>query len=460
MRRLALLTALAAVLLAPAGADAATRWVVRGGGWGHGIGMSQYGAYGYALNGYGYRTILTHYYQGTTVEQSDTRTIRILLQASRLSGAAFSGASSVAGVKTDPRFVYVATRNGPDVKVRRSGGGTVGIFSGVFTVRPGANPIRLLGIAINGVNGGTYRGNLELRPGVSGGVTAVNAASIDDYVQGVVPGEMPSLWPDEALKSQAVAARSYALATDAGGDVFDQYPDTRSQMYYGVSHEQVSTNNATRATAGEVVKYQGVPIPAFFFSTSGGYTENIENVWYGSAPRPYLKGVPDPYETMAPRHRWTFNFTQRQIESRLRGYLKGTFRGLKVLRRGVSPRVVSANVLGSRGTKPITGTALRQRLGLYDNWLALKKVTTTPTKARASSVAGVVGSSAVRSIRASIEPAPRGYRALVERKVGHRWKLVGEVRLSRAGAAYVKLDRAGVYRVRSGAIEGPPVRVR
>jgi stage II sporulation protein D len=364
----------------------------------------------------------------------------------------------VAGTTVNPRYTYVATRSGAGVKVRRSGGGTVGTFSGVFVVRPGSSPARLLGTAINGVNGGAYRGNFELRPGTSGGVTAVNAASIDDYVQGVVPGEMPSLWPDEALKAQAVAARSYALATDAGGDVFDQYPDTRSQVYYGVSHEQVSTNNAVRATSGEVVKYGGVTIPAFFFSTSGGETENIENVWYGSAPRPYLKGVEDPYDGIAPRHRWTFTFTTRQVQSRLRGYVKGKFRGLKVLRRGFSPRVISADVLGSRGRSRINGTTLRQRLGLYDNWLTMRKVTTTA--ARASSVGGIVGASAVRSIRASIEPPPRSYRALVERKVGRRWTLVGEVRLSRAGAAYVKLDRAGVYRVRSGSIEGPAVRVR
>jgi stage II sporulation protein D len=269
---------------------------------------------------------------------------------------------------------------------------------------------------------------------------------------------MPSLWPDEALKSQSVAARSYALATDAGGDVFDQYPDTRSQVYRGVSHEQVSTNNAVRATSGEVVKYNGETIPAFFFSTSGGYTENIENVWYGSAPRPYLKGVESPYESFSPRNRWTFRFTTSQVQSRLRGYVKGSFRGLKVLRRGVSPRVISADVIGSRGRSRISGTTLRQRLGLYDNWLTMTKVKTS--SASASSVAGLVGASAVLSLRASIEPAPRSYRALVERKAGRAWKLVGEVRLSRAGAAYVKLDRAGVYRVRSGSIEGPAVRVR
>ena len=457
MRRLALLTALAAVLVAPAGADAATRWVVKGGGWGHGIGLSQYGAYGFAINGRNYRQILTHYYQGTDVEQSDTRTIRILLQASR-SSVAFRGARSVAGVAVNPRFTYVATRSGAGVKVKRLGGGTLDTFSGVLAVRPDSTPMRLLGTAINGVNGGTYRGNFELRPGTGGGVTAVNAAGIDDYVQGVVPGEMPSLWPDEALKAQSVAARSYALATDAGGELFDQYPDTRSQVYRGVISEQVSTNNAVRATSGEVVKYQGTTIPAFFFSTSGGHTENIENVWYGSAPRPYLKGVESPYESFSPRHRWRFNFTTREIQSRLRGYVKGSFRGLKVLRRGVSPRVISADVLGSRGRSRIDGTTLRQRLGLYDNWLTVTKVTTT--SARASSVATLVGSSAVRSLRASIEPAPRSYRALVERKRGRGWALVGEVRLSRAGAAYVKLRRAGVYRVRSGSIEGPAVRVR
>ena len=91
-----------------------------------------------------------------------------------------------------------------------------------------------------------------------------------------MPGEMPSLWHSEALKAQAVAARSYALVTDRGGDVFDQYPDTRSQVYRGVSSETSSTNAAVAATAGEVVKYQGKTAVTYFFSTSGGHTENVD----------------------------------------------------------------------------------------------------------------------------------------------------------------------------------------
>ena len=94
--------------------------------------------------------------------------------------------------------------------------------------------MRLLGPALNSISDGLYRGAIEIRPDV-GGVTAINVIDLDPYVKGVVAGEMPSSWPLEALKVQAVAARTYALATRKTTGTFDQYPDTRSQVYKGVS---------------------------------------------------------------------------------------------------------------------------------------------------------------------------------------------------------------------------------
>jgi stage II sporulation protein D len=233
--------------------------------------------------------------------------------------------------------------------------------------------VQLRGTAMNGVTSGNYRGALELRPGTGGGVTAVNALSLDNYVMGVVPGEMPSSWLPEALKAQAVAARTYALATDRGGDVFDQYPDTRSQVYRGMTSEVHSTNQAVRDTANQVVTHDGQIIVTYFFSTSGGHTENIENVW-GGDPVPYLRGVDDPYDRISPRHRWKVGpLTRGTITARLGSLCRGAFRRLKVVDRGASPRIVSADVICSRGRVRATGAQLRSELGLYDSWFRIKR---------------------------------------------------------------------------------------
>ena len=263
MRRLLLLTALM-TLLAPTAAGAATRHVVRGAGYGHGIGMSQYGALGFAKRGRGYRDILGHYYRGTQISAADTQTIRVLLQGPRRE-VTFTGATRAGGAALDPDRTYVARPTLRGVELRHAGRALAGRFDSPLSVSGAGDTVTLRGRAINGVGDGAYRGALELHRTNFGGLYAVNAASLDEYVQGVVPGEVPGSWPDEALKAQAVAARSYALATDAGGPVFDQYPDTRSQVYRGLSAEQPRTNAAVRATAGEVVRFAGKVATTFFF---------------------------------------------------------------------------------------------------------------------------------------------------------------------------------------------------
>ena len=92
-----------------------------------------------------------------------------------------------------------------------------------------------------------------------------------------MPVESPASWPLEALKAQAVAARTYAITSTKGGVGFEHYPDTRSQVYGGIGVEQPTTNQAVAETARQVVTYQGRPVTTYFFSTSGGRTENIEN---------------------------------------------------------------------------------------------------------------------------------------------------------------------------------------
>ena len=189
-----------------------------------------------------------------------------------------------------------------------------------------------------------------------GGVTAINELDIDTYLRGVVAGEMPSSWPLEALKVQAVAARTYALATRKTDGAFDQYPDTRSQVYRGVTGESVRSDAAVRDTAGRIVTYDGVPAVTYYFSTSGGHTENVEFSFVGSLSKPWLVGVPDPYDTQSPYHRWQVGLLRRR-DSTARSGRPGAFKRLKVLERGVSPRVVRARVIGSAGSRTLTRPA-------------------------------------------------------------------------------------------------------
>ncbi|MEA2390007.1 MAG: hypothetical protein QOK31_116 [Solirubrobacteraceae bacterium] len=348
-----------AALSVPGVASAAPRFFVRGAGFGHGIGMSQYGAYGYARHGKGYRWILRHYYSGTSLGTvSPSRRVRVLLQ--RSARVTVSGASRIGGHGVDPGRRYVASVSGGGVSIAG-----VGHFPGRVSVG-GSGAVRLGGGAINRIANGRYRGALEL---VSrGGRVAVdNVVGVDDYVRGVVAGEMPSSWSAEALKVQAVAARTYALTAGGGGELF---PDTRSQVYDGVAGETSRSNAAVSATRGQVVTYHGTPVVTYFFSTSGGRTENIEDSWPGSAPEPWLRSVDDPYDTMGSLHRWgPYGMSMARAAAKLHGYVKGSFRGVQVMRRGRSPRVVWAYVLGSRGRVRISGATLKSRFGLYDTWM-------------------------------------------------------------------------------------------
>ncbi|MFY9488799.1 MAG: SpoIID/LytB domain-containing protein [Solirubrobacterales bacterium] len=358
---------------APSASAKRVSFVMRGAGFGHGIGMSQYGAQGFAKEGRDYKEILKHYYQGTTIGPAATETIRVILRQG-VGTVKISGANRATGGRDlEPSATYTVKRSGNSVRLTR-GGSTVGTYDNGLLLT-GAEPIKLLGTAIGGLRNGEYRGGMEFSESALGGMNVVNAAGLDDYVQGVVPGEVPTSWDPQALRAQAVAARSYALATDAGGSLFDQYPDTRSQVYRGVSAEVKSTNAAVVATAGEVVKYEGKVIPTFFFSTSGGRTENVENVFYGSTPKPYLKSVEDPFDGDSPKHRWTIRYSKGAMQAKLGNLCKGSLKRVKVVKRGVSPRVVSADVICSRGTMRTNGATLRARLGLHDTWVTFKRVT-------------------------------------------------------------------------------------
>jgi stage II sporulation protein D len=292
-RLLILLAALSATMLilaAGAAGAQARNLLITGGGDGHGVGMSQEGALGYAEHGFAYQAILAHYYTGTAI------------------GAAPAGAQ---------------------VRV-------------------------LIG-------------------------SKVHKIPLETYVRGVVSAEVPSSWPLAALEAQAVASRTYALTSHAGGSKFDVYADTRSQVYRGVAAETPQTDAAVAATAGQIVTYQGRPAITYFFASSGGRTENVENSFIGSEPQPWLRGVLDPYER-GDLHTWRLTMSFAAAGARLAGLVKGSFRGIEVAKRGFSPRIVSAYVLGSGGRTLVSGPELASRLGLSSTWAYFSTVNGTSVK--------------------------------------------------------------------------------
>jgi stage II sporulation protein D len=268
---------------------------------------------------------------------------------------------------------------------------------------------------------------------------------------------MPSSWSREALKAQSVVARTYALATIKPGSTFDLYPDTRSQMYRGASGEAFSTNSAVRSTAGQVVAVGGHPVITYYFSTSGGETEDVQNVFFGSLAKSWLKGVDDPFDGISPRHRWRVAFSPSSIGSRLG--LRESLRKVKVLRRGVSPRVIRARFYGKHRSVTLTGPQIRARLGLFDSWVHFNVVKSSQASGAArAALNGPVFPAKVLS--GTFDPAPRSRTLRVERRSGGHWRGVRSVRVSRGGRFRVRLAHRGVYRVRAGSVAGPATRVR
>lgn len=360
----ALFACLLALLVPAASARAETTWEITGGGWGHGIGMSQWGAFGYAKKGKSWKFILRHYYTHTKIGGASSKKIRVLLESGSDS-VGFTDATRACGRDLDEGKTYTAVRDGSGVHLRSADGQDLG-GCGDSLQATGGEAIRV-------IDEGAYRGTLVVVPRGDGGLYVVNKVTLEGYVQGVVPNEMPSEWPAQALRAQAVAARSYGLATGVSGAPFDQYDDTRSQVYGGFSSETANTNQAAKATAGKVVKYGGKVATTFYFSTSGGRTENIEHVFIGSDPKPYLKSVKDPFEDASPYHRWKQTFSQAEMESKLGDLVDGSLQAIEVTKRGNSPRIVSAKVVGSGGTTEVSGPTLQARLGLRSTWAYFDK---------------------------------------------------------------------------------------
>lgn len=217
------------------------------------------------------------------------------------------------------------------------------------------------------IGGRWYRGRTLVVP-TAGGLTAVNYVDLEEYLYSVVGSEVYPNWHPEALKAQAVAARTYALYQRQTGAnaVFDVGDTVRWQVYNGVEEEASSTIAAVQATRGQVVTHQGRIINAVFHASAGGHTDNVENVW--TNPLPYLRAVP-AFDEAAPNAQWTVNVTADQ----LRAAIPGIGNILSLTPERVSPvgRVITLRATGDAGTKTITGAQLRSALNLRSTWFSV-----------------------------------------------------------------------------------------
>ena len=213
-----------------------------------------------------------------------------------------------------------------------------------------------------------YRGRTRLvRQG--NGITAVNHVDLEQYLYSVVGAEAVASWPIEALKAQAVAARSYALykRSTASNSLYDVDTTVGTQVYKGLDSEYLTTHEAVNGTNGQIMTYGGRVILAAFHSSSGGHTENVEDIW--TSPLPYLRGVVD-YDQQSPVFQWTKVFSPDEISTRL-----GTVGKIKtMIPEKTTPhgRVITMRVIGDRGTTTVTGKQLRKVLKLRSTLFRVK----------------------------------------------------------------------------------------
>ena len=368
---------------------------IYGRGYGHGVGMSQYGAYGRALAGQTAAQMMATYYKGTSLGTMSNSQVRVLVlsgfTASSTAPAQVYGRGAtwtvdgVAGTfPADARLRFAPTVSGSTTtwRITVTAADGTNLYSG-----PTANSVR--------VRSGTgttlqlwstpsaydrFRGVLRLIGKTNGttAVSVVNELPIESYLRGVVPAEVPASWPVEAVKAQAIAARSYAAYhRHPSSGTYDFYNDTRSQMYLGVLAEKSASTTAIIATAGSVVlTTTGSIANAMFHSTAGGWTENNENVFVSSTGAKtagvysYLRGVSDrradgsSYDEASPYDTWkTKTYTLAQIQSWFAADSRtnvGTLVALDLRNRGVSGRLISVTLIGANGTtKKVSGDVFR-----------------------------------------------------------------------------------------------------
>jgi stage II sporulation protein D len=373
IRRLLLPLALLAVVVVTASATHAARtatkqyvaprgsgalFLLTGHGWGHGVGMGQWGAQGYALHGVSYEDILAAYYPGTVLSQTTVRRIRVLLA---------DGKKRLTFSSDKP--IHVVDGNGATH--------TLAAGSWTFTTTP-PSPLPLTLSAAPGATltlGNAYRGKLVLSL-VKGRLRAVNVLTLQQYLDGNVPAEMPSSWLPDALDAQAVASRSYALAGRIPGADYDI--TLSGQSYGGVAAESPQGDAAVNATKGQVLTYGGKIATTVYSSSTGGRTQSAADAWGGGMP--YLVSVKDPYDGISPYHNWgPLPVTGKDLAAAL-GY-SGKPVDATVKRNG-SKRVAQLDVTTlAHGTQTDTtapGASVAAALNLRSTWFSVGVLSLLP----------------------------------------------------------------------------------
>ncbi|MEV7397253.1 SpoIID/LytB domain-containing protein [Aeromicrobium sp. NPDC092404] len=359
---------------------------VTGHGYGHGIGMSQHGAQGAAKQGVTYSKILSHYYPGTALG-TKAGSIRVLISQDTSDSVVVAGRTGLtfrnvaantkvalpttAGGKTITRWQIVqlgSNKTRSTLQYRTDGGyltfrNMVWVGDGQFEGPSTASTISLI---LPDGSAAKYRGALRSAVPYAGSWKrdTVDVVSIESYVRGVIAAEMPSSWMPEALKAQAVAARTYGVRSITSSRYYDICSTTSCQVYRGASSETTATNAAVSGTAGRILTYEGKPAFTQFSSSSGGYT--------APGSQPYLKAVIDTWDDFSgnPHHTWTASVTASRIEKAYPAI--GTLKQLKVLTRNGhgswGGRVSTISLVGSTKTVTITGNQARTAFGLKSSW--------------------------------------------------------------------------------------------
>lgn len=225
--------------------------------------------------------------------------------------------------------------------------------------------VRPLGGAPLRVNGNSYPGDLLcFRDGDT--VTLVNEVDLESYLTGVLGAEMPLWFEDEALKAQAVAARTYALyeAKTAASPFYDLTATEASQVYHGLTPATRRARRLVRATRGIILTTHGRTFPAYYHSTCGGHTTDAEDLWPGLRLG-VLRGVPCGYCGGSPHYRWTVEFGAPEVGQALAeaGLFEGPVTDIKVTRRAASGYAVQVEVRGPRGRRRLPAYTFRSALG-------------------------------------------------------------------------------------------------
>jgi stage II sporulation protein D len=376
-------TALAVPLVAVSPAVAADAWdvpqqaeiTIKGHGYGHGRGMSQYGAEGAAREGLGFRKIVEFYYPGTTWGQARGR-ITVLLTADTTDDLivraregltvhdAGSGETLALPDNNASRWRVIRADGTYRVSYLRERWRRWQVLDGVGSFAAGGEPVTL----VTPAGERAYRGRLTaVQPPGSSGLVTVNRLPIEAYLRGVVPLEIPALWSTAAVRAQSVAARTYAAyeRDHPRSPAYDICDTWSCQVYGGVADEHPSSDEAIEATRRLVLHHDDEPAFTQFGSSSGGWTVD--------GGMPYLAAQPDPYDDWSgnPNHDWTLTVTDARFEQAFPSI--GNLRRIVVLSRDGNGqwggRVVSLRLVGSKGRVTVSGDTMRSALGLKSTWV-------------------------------------------------------------------------------------------